>query len=232
MPARSPPSCPRRRHPVRTGIAGDGALSSVMPARSPPSCPRRRASTSCFLPRGHKEDVDGRDEPGHDGGGISPRASAFHHHARAGGIQYAPASRATALSPPSCPRALLRHARAGGHPRLAFFRAATKEDVDGRDEPGHDAGRDFAKGLCLPPSCPRRRHPVRTGIAGRRRSLLRHARALSSVMPAQAGIHVVLPSARPPRKTWMAGTGPAMTAEGLRQGPLPSTVMPAPAGIR
>jgi len=34
---------------------------------------------------------------------------------------------------------LRRHARAcRGHPRLAFWRAAAKKDVDGRDKPGHD----------------------------------------------------------------------------------------------
>jgi hypothetical protein len=28
-----------------------------------------------------------------------------------------------------------------GHPRLAFWRAAAKKDVDGRDKPGHDVER-------------------------------------------------------------------------------------------
>jgi uncharacterized caspase-like protein len=37
---------------------------------------------------------------------------------------------------------LRRHARAcRGHPRLAFWRAAAKKDVDGRDKPGHDVER-------------------------------------------------------------------------------------------
>jgi hypothetical protein len=41
---------------------------------------------------------------------------------------------------------LRRHARAcRGHPRLAFWPAAAKKDVDGRDKPGHDVERGDPK---------------------------------------------------------------------------------------
>jgi hypothetical protein len=43
------------------------AIFVQIASASPSSCPRlSRASTSCFLARAAKKDVDGRDKPGHD----------------------------------------------------------------------------------------------------------------------------------------------------------------------
>src|SRR5260370_10824975 len=47
-----------------------GALGQRWESTRTASCPRLSRASTSFLPRASKQDVDGRDKPGHDSGGI------------------------------------------------------------------------------------------------------------------------------------------------------------------